>query len=461
MRVPHSGTSTTLDTSDPVRGPVALVAPQRLRIVEGPDTNKVFAARSERFVVGTDERADVVLSDRTVSRFHCEIAIENDRVIVRDLGSRNGTLVDGVAIAVAYLRAGNVLQVGTTRLAFDFAHEPVAIPVTAEERFGSLVGRSIAIRAAFARLARAAANDVNVLLEGETGTGKEGAAESIHGASTRARGPFIVIDCGAIPPQLLESELFGHERGAFTGAVSTRRGAFEEASGGTIFLDEIGELPLELQPKLLRVLERRQIKHVGSAHYVPVDVRIIAATNRDLRAEVNANRFRSDLYYRLAVLDVRLPPLRERAGDLPLLVDHVLHSLGAATLPEAQPLRSPKFLEDLALHPWPGNVRELRNHIERCLALREPQAPERRLDEAVSATPGPLPPGATAAPTPSAEDLAAQPLRAARAAWDRDFERRYLEALLARHGDNVSAAARSAGIDRKYFYRLLWRNGLR
>jgi transcriptional regulator with PAS, ATPase and Fis domain len=230
----------------------------------------------------------------------------------------------------------------------------------------------------------------------------------------------------------MESELFGHERGAFTGAVATRDGAFVAAHGGTVFLDEIGELDIALQPKLLRAIERREVKPVGRTSYQPVDVRVIAATNRDLRAEVNAHRFRSDLYYRLAVIEIRLPPLRERIGDLPALANHIVASLGAT---EASLVQTPEFLSQLASHPWPGNVRELRNHIERCLALRE-LAPPR---------------SATAAPhTP--DDL-----RGAREGW----ERRYLEELLARHANNVSAAARAAGIDRKYLYKLLWRNGLR
>jgi len=446
--------TTTIEVKGTARGPVAVIPPQRLRVLEGPGAGTVFDAKSERIVIGTDPKADVVLLDRTVSGFHCEIGLEDGgtRVVVRDLGSRNGTVVDGVMVLAAYLRPGSTILVGTTRLGFDFGTEPLQIPIAEGDRFGSLVGRSVAMRAAFARLARAAASDVSVLIEGETGTGKEGAAESIHLESARKSGSFIVVDCGAIPPQLLESELFGHEKGAFTGAVAARQGAFEAASGGTIFLDEVGELSQDLQPKLLRVLERRQIKRVGSSHYMPVDVRIVAATNRNLRREVNASRFRSDLYYRLAVLDVRLPTLRERLDDLPFLVNAVLASLGAANHPDAAPLRSKAFLDDLAAHPWPGNVRELRNHLERCLALREPQppAPPESSDGVARAV--------AAAPTSPAAD---QSLRQARAEWDREFEKRYLESLLARHGDNVSAAARAAGIDRKYLYRLLWRNGLR
>ncbi|HZO13867.1 MAG TPA: sigma 54-interacting transcriptional regulator, partial [Polyangiaceae bacterium] len=281
--------------------------------------------------------------------------------------------------------------------------------------------------------------DAVVLLEGDTGTGKELAAESIHDESTRRDQPFLVVDCASIPSDLLESELFGHERGAFTGASATREGAFEAATGGTIFLDEIGELPLELQPKLLRALERKQVKRVGSNRYTTVDVRVVAATNRNLRREVNERRFRSDLYYRLAVIEIRLPSLRERFDDLPLLVDQLLASMGAVDHPD---LRSPAFLEELGRHAWSGNIRELRNYLERCLVLRSRAPLENEAAE-------PLLPDA------------GQPLKTARERWNRALERRYVEEVLRRCGDNVAAAARAAEVDRMYFYRLLWRHGLR
>jgi two-component system response regulator GlrR len=306
------------------------------------------------------------------------------------------------------------------------------------------------MRAVFALLEQAAASEATVLIEGETGTGKEATAEAIHSESTRRDGPFIVVDCGAIPPQLLESELFGHERGSFTGAVTSRRGAFQAASGGTIFLDEIGELGIDLQPKLLRALERREVKPVGATHYTPIDVRVLAATNRNLREEVTARRFRSDLYYRVAVLRVRLPPLRERHDDIGVLMEHILETMGAATRPEARALRTEAFMKEVSRHTWPGNVRELRNYIERCLATRE-QLPPQELE-------GPL--EEQRAGTGSAIDIT-QPLKTAREACVSDFERRYLTELLKHHADNVTAAARAAGVDRIHFYRLLWKHGLR
>ena len=318
--------------------------------------------------------------------------------------------------------------------------------------FRGMVGRSAPMRSLFALLARAAKTDATVLLEGETGTGKEASADAIHAQSRRAQGPFIVIDCGAIPPNLLESELFGYEKGSFTGAVTARAGAFEAASGGTIFLDEIGELTIDLQPKILRAIERRQVKRIGSSISTGVDVRVIAATNRSLKAEVAANRFRSDLYYRLAVIQVRLPPLRERLTDLPYLIDDFLQKAGAADSPEAEGLKAPEFLANVTRYRWPGNVRQLRNYLERCLALADSKTPP----GADTAPPAKL----DVAPTEEAIDVN-QPLRMAREACVARFEHRYLEALLAHHGNNVSVAARAAGVDRIHFYRLLWKYGLR
>jgi two-component system response regulator GlrR len=418
----------------------ALVPRLRLVVLEGADRGAVLTPRGPRASVGSHPSNEVVLKDRSVSRFHCEITLEEGRARVRDLRSSNGTLLDGVPILDAWLGDGATLTLGETRIRFEVSPERADLPLSERGEFGALVGSSVPMRATFALLERAARSDATVLLEGETGTGKGAAAEAIHLESARSKAPFVVVDCASIPSELLESELFGHERGAFTGAVSTRKGAFESAAGGTIFLDEIGELTAELQPKLLRALESREVKRVGETHYRTVDVRVIAATNRDLRAEVNAGRFRSDLYFRLAVVEVRLPPLREMRSELPELVERLLRRLDAAQRPEAAFLRTPQFFGQLARHPWPGNVRELRNHVERCLALqgqarlevRPSDEPKHDVDTQVS-------------------------LREAKEA----FERTYAIAILKEHGDNVSAAARAAGIDRIAFYRLLWRHGLR
>jgi transcriptional regulator with PAS, ATPase and Fis domain len=239
--------------TEPFEQPRAFVAQFRL-IVEEPSGTREFVSQSDSAVVGTHESADVVLTDRTVSRFHCQVTVEGGRARLRDLGSKNGTQVNGVSIVDAYLDQGATLKVGHTVMRFEIGAEQVAIPLSRQARFGALVGASPQMRAVFALLERAAAGNVTLLVEGETGTGKEGAAESVHRASARRDQPFMVVDCGALPPQLLESELFGHEKGAFTGAVAARQGVFEAASGGTVFLDEIGELAPDLQPKLLRVL---------------------------------------------------------------------------------------------------------------------------------------------------------------------------------------------------------------
>ena len=429
-------------------GPATHAEVQRFWLVArtGADAGATHASSRERVVIGTHETADFRLRDDTVSRFHCEISLAGGRPLVRDLGSRNGTILDGVPVLAGYPRGGSTLKLGSTEICFELHVDPVRLPLSDRVKIGRMVGTGVAMRRAFALLERAAASDATVLIEGETGTGKEVAAESIHMESARRDGPFVVVDCASIPANLLESELFGHEKGSFTSAVGPRAGAFEAASGGTIFLDEIGELGLDLQPRLLRALESKQVKRVGSNRYLPVDVRVVAATNRNLRKEVNERRFRSDLYYRLAVLEVRLPPLRERPEDLPALVESLLAGLGAKG-DDAEALRQPAFLAEISRHGWEGNVRELRNYLERCLALREQP-----------------PPGGDPAGEASAFEAlpdVGQPLKIARERWTRVLERRYVEAVLQRHGGNVSAAARDAGVDRMHFYRMLWRAGIK
>jgi two-component system, NtrC family, response regulator GlrR len=439
------GRGRTLELSTLGDEPVVPMADFSLVTLEGKEAGQTFIPRSDCVVIGSHPSADLVLRDPAVSRFHCEITVA-DPPTVRDLGSRNGTMVNGVTVAQAPLGDGAVLTIGGTQLRFQRTAGAPRIALSARDRFGRMIGRSAAMRAVFALCEQAAASDATVLIEGETGTGKEATAEAIHRESARRDGPFVVVDCGAIPPQLLESELFGHERGAFTGAVAPRQGAFQAAAGGSIFLDEIGELALDLQPKILRALEQREVKPIGVSHYTAVDVRVLAATNRNLREEVTARRFRSDLYYRLAVLRVRLPPLRERKEDLGLLLEHLLKTLGASEKPEARALRTEAFLNEVARHTWPGNVRELRNYVERCLATREPPPPpEPELPEAAAAL----------------KVDVSQPFKAAREAWLNAFERRYVTELLRQHQDNVTVAARAAGVDRVLIYRLLWKHGLR
>jgi transcriptional regulator with AAA-type ATPase domain len=341
----------------------------RLELTLPDGSTRRFVSETDRVSLGTHASNDHVVERDTVSRFDCELVIDERGIRVRDLSSKNGTFVDGVRIESAWLGPRHTLRLGEQSVAFELEEARASVALFTGESFGQMLGRSTAMRRAFAMLERCAAADITVLIEGESGTGKEGAAEAIHTESARKNGPFVVVDCSAIPPNLLESELFGHEKGAFTGADRAHKGAFEEAHGGTVFLDETGEVPIELQPKLLRVLERRQVRRLGSQRVLEVDVRFVAATKR----EVNEGRFRQDLYFRLAVARVELPPLRERIEDLPTLTSSFLDQLHASPAQRAR-LLDPSFQERLARHPWPGNVRELRNAIERA-RLRRARSP--------------------------------------------------------------------------------------
>ena len=392
--------------------------------------------------LGTDASNDLPLEHPTVSRFHCEVRLEAERALVKDLGSTNGTLVDGVRVQVGYLRDGSTLQLGNAKVRFQLLDRRHPLPVSEESHFGELVGTSAPMRAAFRTLERAAQTDSTLIIEGETGTGKTRAAQALHLASARAQGPFMVVDCGAMPATLLEAELFGHEKGAFTGATARRLGVFEEAKGGTVLLDEIGELPLELQPRLLRVLENREIRRLGQNQWTKVDVRILAATHRDLRSDVNSGRFRQDLYFRLAVARVKLPSLREHPDDIEAIAVALLEHLHASKSRHPR-LFTPAFLDGLKAASWPGNVRELRNYLERCILFEEPVP----LHES----------GAHPAPGPS---LVGAYSDARQAALDA-FERAYLNALLKRHQGKVAAAAVEAEVDRVYLYRLLRKHGLK
>ena len=421
-------------TADAGHVPAETVRVFQLVTVDGKQR---WRANGGRLSVGSQPGNDVVLGDATVSRFHCQIATSERGVWVTDLDSTNGTAIDGTYVKEGRLAPGSLLRLGKTELRYEPLPEREPLEVSSQPSFGPLVGVSARMRAMFALLERAAGADTTVLLEGETGTGKGAVAEALHAAGARRDGPFVVVDCGALPPNLLESELFGHERGAFTGAEARRIGAFEDASGGTIFLDEIGELPAEMQPRLLRVLENRAVRRVGQNSYQPIDVRVVAATNRDLRTLVNTGAFRDDLYYRLAVLRVHLPPLRERLDDLPELARHLLRGLGA-TPAQLVRLAGPSAVERLQRSAWPGNVRELRNHLERSLLLDGPVPLE-----------------------PAVESDGPVPFGEARRRALAGFEQQYVEELMRRHGGRVSAAARAAGVTRVYIYRLLTRHGLK
>jgi DNA-binding NtrC family response regulator len=335
-----------------------------LAVVEGPDKGKSIKALRGVVRVGTASDNDLVLSDDAVSRRHLEIRLSSSAVRVVDLDSTNGTKVDGVSVIEALLAAASRITIGSTTLRATAVDEDVMVALSTRDHFGGLLGQSAAMREVFALLERVAPTEATVVLEGETGTGKEVAAEAIHAASPRAEGPLVAVDCGAIPANLIESELFGHMRGAFTGAIADRQGVFEQAHGGTLFLDEIGELPLELQPKLLRVLEKRQVRRLGDTTTRAVDVRVVAATNRDLAVEVNRGGFREDLYFRLAVVRVVMPPLRTRREDVPRLIEHFVSCLAPERLHEAEAIT-----RSLSEQSFPGNVRELRNAVERAVLL--------------------------------------------------------------------------------------------
>jgi transcriptional regulator with GAF, ATPase, and Fis domain len=353
-----------------------------------------------------------------------------------------------------------VIRAGQSRIEFEPAQGPVDIDLSENDRFYELVGKSVRMREIFATLAKVAPTELTVLVRGETGTGKELVARAIHRASKRAAQPLVVQDCSAIPKELIESTLFGHERGAFTGATDRHRGSFEQADGGTIFLDEIGELDLALQPKLLRVLENREIKRVGGDRTIPVNVRVVAATNRDLRQMVNDGTFREDLFYRLSVVQIELPPVRERPEDVPLLVEHFLADVASRRWPgEGRTFAvSPEAMARLAAYRWPGNIRELKNTVERASSLADgPELGVRDLLPSSQKTPpAPLPGG-------NAERFVEEgmPFKEAKQRVLDAFEAAYLKALLDKNGGNVTRSANAAGLTRYHLRELAKRYGIR
>ncbi len=400
-------------------------------------------------VIGAQIDCDIVLDDPHVSRNHCSVTLTDDGVLLKDLGSKNGTYIGELEIREAFLQPGVLARIGNWRLSVRVTGAPQEVALSKSARFGEAVGGSLVMRALFARLEVAAATHETVLLIGESGTGKELLARAIHDASPRRNGPFAVFDCSGVAASLVEAELFGFVRGAFTGADRDRAGIFEQAHGGTLFIDEIGELPLDLQPKLLRALEARQTRRVGANAYTPFDARIVAATHRNLGANVSAGTFREDLYYRLAVLQARVPPLRERRDDVELLAEQFL----AARLP---PLTlhdlPPGSREMLRTHEWPGNVRELRNVLARMIVFQD----EIHLDAG-----GGVSGGASDGGSHRPDALLKLPLREARQQVIERFEETYINAQLAANAGNVTRAAEAAGVSRQFLHRLIERYRLR
>ncbi len=423
----------------------------RLRVVDGPDAGRVCDLGASEIVVGTDQGCDLVLLDDTVSRRHFTARKVEDGVSIRDLDSSNGTWLLDSRVKEVVVGPGAALRAGQTLLKVVPWEKSLRPEPAAGTDFCGVLGCSLRMREIFATLTEVAPTDLTLLIEGETGTGKEALAEAVHQAGPRRDRPFVVVDCTTIPRNLAESELFGHKKGAFTGAVADRRGCFEQAHGGTVFIDEVCDLPAELQPKLLRALERRQFRPVGGDRTLDVDVRVIAATNRSLKNQVDQGGFREDLYYRVAVVTVQVPPLRERAEDLPLLMEHFLARASGGKLSAQIP---PASLLRFAGYPWPGNVRELRNVTERAVALCKSTEfdLEAFLDEVARGL------GETSA---RREASASLPFKEAKSKVVDDFERAYLKDLIHKAGGNVSRAAREARLDRHHLKDLLKKHGIK
>ena len=383
--------------------------------------------------IGSHAGNGLVIADPTVSRFHARIELDQHGFLLTDLDSTNGTWVGGLRVQAVYLPPKAKIQLGDVEVLFEVQKEAEELPLSQADRFGALVGQSPGMRRLFEELRQVAESDVTVLLSGETGTGKDLAASELHRHSARRERPFVVVDCGGLPESLIDAELFGHERGAFTGANVARAGAFEEADGGTLFLDEVAELSPMMQVKLLRAIEARTVKRLGSNDWRKVDVRVVTATHQDLARLCNQRLFREDLYFRLAVVKLRLPPLRERLDDLPLLVSAALDEIGAGGALQLDE----RLLSALKARHWAGNVRELRNVVQRAVVL----GPAALVDEA-------------------AESRALgdeEPYKLAKARAIEEFERRYLVGLLERHGGTVAKAARAADVDAAWLFRLIKR----
>lgn len=397
-------------------------------------------------LIGRDPSCAICIEDPEVSSIHCEVRAEGHGVVVRDLGSKNGTLAGPVRIREAVLTQACTLQVGTTRIGFEPGDGKERVDIGFDESFGPLVGSSPKMRHLFRVLSEVAPTDLSILINGETGCGKELVAHAVHEKSNRKNAPFVVVDCASIPGPLAESLLFGHEKGSFTGANERRAGAFHDAHKGTIFLDELGELPVELQPKLLRALSEKQVKRIGAHAYEPIDVRVIAATRRDLGQFMNSGRFRSDLFFRIAQVRIEIPSLRERREDIPLLVRTACARIGKA---ERAPEVTQLVTTTLAQHEWPGNVRELVNVASVAASLSAGA-------EAVAAL---LPLEGGSQSSGENYDLST-PYGEAKRQAVAQFESKYFGELFRGTGGNVSEMARRSGMERHHIRPFLRKLGL-
>jgi DNA-binding NtrC family response regulator len=432
---------------------VAPAAPRFvITVVEGAEAGArraLDASHPSPLLIGKSEVCELRLTDPTASRRHASLQVVGERLRVRDLGSTNGTFIDGMSVVEVFVGDSKRLSIGGTVIQIDRGEPTVALETTSANHFGTMLGASPAMRRLYPLCTRLAAAAVPVIIEGETGVGKEQLAEALHEQGPRADGPFVVFDCTAVAPSLIESELFGHAEGAFTGAHGAHSGVFEQADGGTLLIDEVGDMPLELQPKLLRAIERLSVRRVGGQQARRVDVRVLAATRRDLDREVQLGRFRDDLFHRLAVARIELPPLRERAGDVALLARHFWAALGGdpGTLPEA-------LMRGWSDDGWPGNVRELRNAVARRLALGDlATLPNGAASTTPSRTHAVHKVGAGGDPLEAVLTLDL-PLADARQRVIDELEQRYVARVLDQHDGNMARAAAAAGVARRHLRRL-------
>ena len=416
--------------------PIVEIATLAVEVLDGPDVGRRAGGEDDVLAIGSADGTHLRLSDPHVSRFHCELELVEDGIRIRDTGSTNGVWLGKARVTEAIVGPGTQIRVGDTVIRVAEG-EPASQEIYIAHRLGDLCGRTEKMRRLLSLVDRAGKTDASVLITGESGTGKELVARALHDCGSRRKGPFVTVDCGALAANLVASELFGHERGAFTGADRRREGAFAQANGGTLFLDEVGELPADLQPTLLGALERRRFRRVGGSEELSTDVRVVAATHRDLRDSVNSGSFRLDLFYRLAVIQLKVPPLRERRGDIELLCDHFLAQYGEART--SRELFGETDFDRLVRHDWPGNVRELRNAVEARLAMGETFGlPEAEVEPAVAV-----------------DAVLSLPYREARAAVIREFEASYFGHHLSTADGNVAKAARLMRMDRSHLFTLL------
>jgi len=439
----------------------------KLVVVEGPDKGKEFEISKSKNYVGRSSVNDITLADTSVSGTHFEIRAEEDGFLLRDVGSTNGTILGGCRVKELYLAPNVTFRAGNTTFTLQPSNEVVEIPLSDDEHFQGVIGRSVAMREVFATLEQVAPSELTCLIEGDTGTGKERIARAIHDASRRGSKPYVVLDCSSIPKDLMESYVFGHEKGAFTGAVGQHKGAFEQANGGTLFMDEIGELDISLQPKLLRVLENREFKRVGGTQTIRADVRVIAATNRDIREMVNEGGFREDLYFRLSVITIHLPSLGARRDDIPLLVETFVDEVVSKRPDMTKPRMTADAMDILMSHPWPGNVRELRNVIERAVSLCSDNTINRSDLHLSGSLGGGMMPAMQSMVDPDDPDtsridvdLTVAYKEAKQKILDQ-FEFDYLQRLMEEFKGNISQASKHAGLTRYHLRELLKKHELK